>query len=353
MILSSIKNNKDWIDIINKFPEKLQDIYYHPDYINMNCLKNDSEGYMFVNQNNNEIWAYPFIKIKIPDFEINLKDKIYYDLETPYGYGGPISNSQNKKFIKESNDKFNQWMKKNNIIAEFFRFHPLLKNLDLVDNSIEIIENRKTCSIKLDNLEENDLFYTPKVNNMIRRAENSNLISFISKDKKDFLDFKKIYEDLMKLKNADKDLFFSDNYFEKLFQLIKKNGFLSVIKNDKSQFLAAAVFLFSKKMCHYHLSATNHKYNYPGINNLLIHKAALNAKNMKIDILHLGGGNTNLDKDSLFLFKESMSNLKHFFHIGKRINNIGVYKKIKEKWKKQNPELEKKYSYRLLCYHAR
>ena len=46
MILSSIKDTKHWIDIINKFPEKLQDIYYHPDYINMNCLKNDNIIYI-------------------------------------------------------------------------------------------------------------------------------------------------------------------------------------------------------------------------------------------------------------------------------------------------------------------
>ena len=37
------------------------------------------------------VHLYPFIKIKSPEFE-SLKNHDYFDIETAYGYGGPISN---------------------------------------------------------------------------------------------------------------------------------------------------------------------------------------------------------------------------------------------------------------------
>ena len=59
--------------------------------------------------------------IKIPSFN-NLLSEVYYDIETPYGYGGPISNTTDSDFIFRSNVKFNDWVKSNNIISEFVRF---------------------------------------------------------------------------------------------------------------------------------------------------------------------------------------------------------------------------------------
>ena len=187
MILNSNKDKDYWIGLLDKFPNTLQDIYYHPEYLNLNCLKKDSEGYMFVNQHQNKIWAYPFIKIKVPNFNLDFENKNYYDLETAYGYGGPISNSEDLQFIKQSNTEFLKYIKKNSILAEFYRFHPLFQNSNLVDESVEIIENRKTCSIKFDQIDDQISYYSSKVRNMINRTKKNNIHSYISLDKIDFL----------------------------------------------------------------------------------------------------------------------------------------------------------------------
>ena len=151
-----------------------------------------------------------------------------------------------------------------------------------------IIKNRKTCSIKFDQIDDQISYYSSKVRNMINRTKKNNIHSYISLDKIDFLDFQKIYLDLMLTKKADKELFFTDSYFNQLYKLIQKNGFLSVVKNNKSEILGAGVFLFGKKFCHYHLSATNQKYKSPGVNNLLIHQAIIEAKKKKIAVIARG-----------------------------------------------------------------
>ena len=54
----------------------------------------------------------------------------------------------------------------------------------------------------------------------------------------------------------------------------------------------------------------------------------------KLEVLHLGGGNLNNVEDNLFKFKNSMSTSNHKYYIGKRINNLEIYKKLKNAWKK-------------------
>ena len=349
MILSSTKDRSQWLDIISEFPIKYHDIYFHPDYVSLNCKKENSEGFLFYYKKNDKIWINPFIKIKSPEFE-SLKNHDYFDIETAYGYGGPISNKFDLDFIKESNNKFHSWVLSNNIISEFVRFHPLFDTTAYTTSKYEILENRITCSLDLRLLnEKNFLPFKSKVKNMIKRAQSSSE-TYISKEIKDFNIFKKLYLNLMINKDAEKECLFSSLYFEKLFKIITENGFMSVVKNKNSEIIAVAIFINGKKSCHYHLSASKN-YNLPGVNNLIIYNAAIYAKKNKLEVLHLGGGNLNNVEDNLFKFKNSMSTSNHKYYIGKRINNLEIYKKLKNAWKKKYPILYKNYSNRLLCYH--
>ena len=69
-----------------------------------------------------------FIKRPIP---ININDEQYYDLITPYGYGGPriVSFNGDKEKLCEAYEKaFSQYCIENNIVSEFIRFHPRCQN---------------------------------------------------------------------------------------------------------------------------------------------------------------------------------------------------------------------------------
>ena len=124
MLLDAIKDRTRWIGILKELPIELRDVYFYPDYVGLNCSNKNSQAYLFVYKKNEKIWINPFIKVKTPIHAKNV-NKIFYDLETPYGYGGPISNSNDYKFINDGNKKFLDWVKDSNILAEFIRFHPL------------------------------------------------------------------------------------------------------------------------------------------------------------------------------------------------------------------------------------
>ena len=349
MILSATKDKLKWLSVLSKFPTMYNDIYFDPEYISLNCKNENCEGFLFFNEEGDKIWINTFIKIKFPEFD-SFKNMDYFDIETAYGYGGAISNSSDPHFIESSNKKFYSWVDSNNIISEFVRLHPLFDNKNFLSTKYKIFKNRNTCSLNLNLLDEKNLApFKSKTKNMIRKAQQS-IETYISNEKLDFDNLKELYLNSMKKKKADKNLFFTPLYFEKLFKFIFKNGFMSVAKNEKSEIISVAVFLHGKRFCHYHLSASKN-YTHPGLNNLVIYNAAIYAKKKNLDILHLGGGNTTDENDKLFKFKKSMSTNTHDYYIGKKINNLEVYEKIKLLWKQKFPDLSKKYSSNLQCYH--
>jgi len=71
-----------------------------------------------------------FIKREIP---IERGNNRWYDIITPYGYGGPrITNISDRSTKKELIDRyakdFEMYCKNNRIVSEFVRFHPLVGN---------------------------------------------------------------------------------------------------------------------------------------------------------------------------------------------------------------------------------
>src|SRR5690554_736175 len=63
-----------------------------------------------------------FIKREIP---IKIKGDNYFDIVTPYGYGGPIimecEEGKREKLLSAFNDSFKKYCKENNIVSEFIR----------------------------------------------------------------------------------------------------------------------------------------------------------------------------------------------------------------------------------------
>jgi len=349
MLLDAIKDRTRWIGILKELPIELRDVYFYPDYVGLNCSNKNSQAYLFVYKKNEKIWINPFIKVKTPIHAKNV-DKIFYDLETPYGYGGPISNSNDYKFIDDGNKKFLDWVKDSNILAEFIRFHPLFDTNHFAHSSVEIIEDRTTCSLDLRLVNEKFEPFKSKVKNMIKMAKKNKLSVKISKSKEDFDFFKKIYIRLMFKKKAEKNLFFNKNYFENLFNLIAKYGFLVIVKYQE-QNIAAGIFLHGEELLHYHLSAFDLNIKKNGTFNLMIYEAAMHGKEIGLKTLHLGGGYLKKHNDPLLKFKRSMSTHQHIFMIGKRINNLEIYNNNVEQWKIKYPLLSKTYRNRLLCYH--
>ena len=348
-LLNSQTDIKEWYEILDKIPKSEIDIYHSPEYVNLSKLgKENVEGYMFVVWFDDKIWLNIFLKLTIPHFIKS--NKGYYDLETPYGYGGPVSNTNDVFFLEKANNFYLDWIKSNNIVAELTRFHPLSNFKYENFFSKNFFSIKKTCSLDLSLVNENFDPFKSRVKNKIRLSK-KNLTAHISQEENDFTFFKEIYLNLMQLKSARDDYFFSKDYFVGLFKIITKEGFMVIVKDKNNNKLAAGVFLYGGQRLNYHLSAFDKNYNYPGVMNLLIYHAALHAKKIDLKILHLGGGNSTDDNDALFKFKKSMSNTLHEFNLFGRIHDKKLYDMFKKKWRTNFPDLYDKYKDFFLSYH--
>lgn len=345
-----LNDKKSWTAIINKLQSSFYlDIYFYYDYIDLCCNRND-EGCLYYYEEDNKIWINCFIKRKIILEGMSQKNQDFYDIETPYGYGGPLCNTEDKIFIKKANYEYSKWVGQKKVIVELSRFHPLIKNENNFDETVTVSLIKSTCSLNLNLIDRNFKPFKSKIKNILKNAYKNKIRVKISNDVQDYKYFKKTYRKFIIKKKANKEYLFNSIYFKKLFKLISKYGFISTVIDQNNNKICSGIFFYGKEILHYHLSASDNQKRINGIFNLMIFESALHGKNIGLSRLHFGGGVSNDLNDTLFKFKRSMATDTHKFYIGERINNRKIYEKIIEKWESSNLDSDIKHSNKILRY---
>lgn len=345
-ILDSESDRSSWSKVLSLFPDELQDIYFYPDYVGMHKFNQRTKSLMFTCEEKGNIWVHPFLLQSINLDELSFSDDPWFDIQSAYGYGGPLSNTCDQTFLDKANEQFSEWCRGNNVIAEFLRFHPIIENEKWVSKSYYIEKQRDTLSIKP--LHDEQQYLNPKVRNKIRRLNKLNIEINKVNIEKYFQPFVDIYHKNMKRLNADKYYYFSTNYFTDLKDLTYKSGYL-VGATEQEKLIGASIFLFGKKNLHYHLSATEYQCA-PGLSNSLIDAGLQICKKEALNMLHLGGGSSNSSSNNLYRFKKSMGNIEHLFSIGWKIHHPEIYNKIKKIFAVKFRDSFQKHGNKILFY---
>ena len=105
----------------------MKDIYFDGNYGKIYEKAEHGEAIVFKCSTENGIIINQFIKREIP---LKVNENIYYDIVTPYGYGGPyvVESNNSEKLLQDYERQFAKYCIDNNIVAEFVRFHPLFNN---------------------------------------------------------------------------------------------------------------------------------------------------------------------------------------------------------------------------------
>lgn len=330
-----------WNELLYKFEENQKDIYFHEEYVKL-YEDEKSSAFCVVCEEGYSTLLLPFLRREIDG---------YYDFETAYGYGGPISNSKDAVWIHNAIDAIKKFLIDQKYICGFIRFHPLLENQKLCVNCFDVFLDRSTVII--DTKMSSDEIWTKQIcsknRNMIRKAEKNGLVYKAEYDFQSIDEFINLYNATMTRLNADKFYLFSKNYYKEFCNHLANHAFLGTIRKD-NKLVCGALFMFSKEYGHYHLEGSSHDYSHLGANNLLLWKTALELHNLNVKEFHLGGGSDSSENNSLLKFKKAFSHQLGTFYVGKIIFNEIKYNEIKYNWMKQNPERAKQYEKLLLCY---
>ncbi len=346
----SLKEIDLWNQALKKLPVEQQDIYYTPDYYRIYEEYGDGEAFCFVYHEGDKLAVYPFLKNSVNNVVRNFESN-YYDIQGAYGYNGVVSSSYDENFINAFYAAFNDFCQKENIIAEFSRFHPLLDNYKFSENHLQVFKDRQTVYLDISKPID-DIWLTEfssKNRNMIRKAEKSGLKFRLGKSEEDYLTFRTMYIETMEAVNAKKYYFFDEAYFLN-FKNLPDNKQSLLLAEFEGKIIAGLLLMLEGKYAHYHLSARLRAYGKYAANNFLLEKAIRIAQEQSAELFHFGGGNSTKNDDPLFKFKANFSKSRADFYIGKKIHNKQVYEALCSAWEKQHPELKDKYKNFLLKY---
>ncbi|MFZ5950878.1 MAG: GNAT family N-acetyltransferase [Candidatus Rifleibacteriota bacterium] len=318
----------DWSGVLKKIPDFPGKAYYTWEYLEM--LQNNGEGKamaLLFEENHAVVGFYPFLLKKIPDRFC--QEKTLFDIETPYGYGGIWANPDHVNKVYAAH---HDWCRNNHIVAEFVRLNPLVNQFFSDTLSQNFSHNRTTVSIELTG-NFNMIIQQASVMRQrnFRRACRAGL-SFRPCSRDEFVH---LYLQTMKLLGAELYYFFSNAYFENLFNLSDSCFTARAVFTADNRLAAAAVFLEDSIGTHYHLGASDRSFFSLRPNDFLIFKAAEESLHRGKKVLHLGGGLTDNSDDRLYAFKRGFSPSTHSFQIGRFIHQPEIYSAISRRWQQE------------------
>jgi len=257
----------------------------------------------------------------------------YFDIVTPYGYGGPVIKSceENGKgrLIEAFEQAFAAYCSDHNIISEFVRFHPVLGNALDFETCYEVRYLRETVGTDLAAFEDPvQCEFSKSTRKNIRKALEAGVTYEIIENPQSLGEFKDIYHETMNRNNADAYYYFEENYFTECL-----NYFADRIVLTKAIFegevIGMGLNFTYKDRIHTHLSGTLSDYNHAYPAYVLQYALTVWGKANGYRLIHDGGGRTNDPNDNLLMFKRQFGkNTRFDFYIGKKIWNKPVYQKL-------------------------
>lgn len=309
------------------------DIYFEPNYgeICENIERGKSEVFYFESEYGSI--QHMFIKREIPT---KINGEIYYDLITPYGYGGPVITKceEGKRGILISSfiDDFQRYCSDNKIVSEFVRFHPIVDNASDFKECYTVTHDRNTVGTDLAKYE--DPFqkeFSKSCRKRIRRALKDGVSYKVTKNPDDVGRFKEIYYATMDRNNASDFYYFDETYFDRCIEYFP-NNLLLVEALFEEKTIAMGFYFIYRDFIHIHLSGTLSEYLYLSPAYILRYAVTEWGKENGYQLIHHGGGRTKDPEDTLYQFKKRFGNNTEFqFYTGRKIWNNEIYNELCEK----------------------
>lgn len=313
----TIAQSAEWDTIIRSFKD--YDTYWLSGYVNAFKIHGDGEPLLFYYESDEIKGANVVMKRDIAQdshFCGLIKEGLYFDFSTPYGYGGWLIEGKNKKKLF---DTYEEWCVENGIVSEFVRFHPVIRNNVLCEGFYDIDRMGNTVTLDLSSPEVIWGNITSKNRNMIRKAQKNNIKVFFGRYPEIFDVFMDIYNQTMDRDNANKYYYFDRKFYESILMDLPYNAvvFYAVYSGRP---IAASIMLNTNGKMNYHLSGSIKDFGHLAATNLIIYEASLWGCANGYKTLYLGGG-VGSSEDGLYRFKKSFfrGDANNSFHIGRKV----------------------------------
>lgn len=306
--------------------KEIDDIYLTKTYAELYTEKEQGVAKTFDFVSPNGKIRNVFIKRSIPYTSGNQE---YYDITTPYGYGGPmIAEAVNlESLLEEYFEAFHQYCLQENIVSEFVRFH-LLENQEVREQfkgETQLIGQHIVRDLKQQREED----FHKSVLQSVRRAERLG-VKVIFDETGQYLDeFLEVYTSTMDWHEAKEFYYFDKSFFEQIHNSL--NGhFLYVHAFLEEKLIGTRLILHGDKYAYYFLGGALREYSTYKAASLLDYKIIDRLQEEGKEYYVFGGGYHG--EDGLYKYKNKFSQRgKLPFYVGKKVHQPEIYEELVER----------------------
>ena len=296
------------------------DIYHSIEWLLLNKKLQEGEIYCIFLEDEKNCAFFPLIKREI-------ESTPFFDLITPYGYGGVAFKKNTDTDFKENIfELLRDCLSNTNCISVFLRLHPLLNNN--VKEGEFVFGNGVTLATKL-NSSYPDLYnkYSSGHKYDLKKSKKNENISIV--DDADFIffdNFIEIYLETMRYLQATDFYFFDREYFYRMKGLLADKLKLVVVKFNE-QVIGASLFMLDNGIIQYHLSGTTIDGKKYQPSKLILDYMIDWGISQGYNFLHLGGG-VGGQQDALYKFKKGFTADEYSFYTVRLIINSTAYRQL-------------------------
>ena len=334
---------RTWNHLLSRYFPTNSDVYFREEYSSL-YADNEDQCLCFTYEQGTNCFLLPVLKRPIPGSTST------YDLESPYGYGGPLSTSDDRDFLAQAYETLISSCKEENVCAVFLRLHPLLANQRFLPSEV-IRRERPTVLIPLSGGDREQVLAQMHTTyrNQVRKAERAGVEVDFDHELNELDTFIELYRHTMRRVEASDFYFFSDHYFAKLRQNLSKHAVLALGRHE-GQVVSSALLFHWNQFGHYHLGGSLDELWHLHGNKLLFFKSALHLATLGAEQFHLGGGVTAEDDDPLFRFKSRFSDTSQYYFTARIVVDQQSYGRLTTIWEQENPEKIDTYGRYFLRY---
>lgn len=320
----SIKDQNAWDNLVRSFLD--YDVFYLSGYSKAfmkEASKNGTPTLLFYEYSNDRAINVVLKRDVAKDekFAGKIQEGQYYDLITPYGYGGfwgMISDWD------KLNQTYTEYCIKNHYICEFVRFELFTKYHEHYDGEVETRTHNVVRSLEL-SLDEMWMDFKHKVRKNVKKANTHHLECIIENTDDHLDDFLRIYYSTMDRSDAEGEYYFSKQFYEDLNEMKDNIMYFYVVYEGK--IISAELVIYGSQNVYSYLGGTDREYFDVRPNDYLKYEIIKWAKEKGLKNFVLGGG-YGAD-DGIYQYKLALApHGEYDFHIGRKVFDKGSYDKL-------------------------
>jgi Acetyltransferase (GNAT) domain len=317
-----------WQKYLDRLPH---DFYHLPGYLELEAQQHQGQPEAIAIEDGDRVFFLPYIIRECPQSEdfLRLGSKPIYDVISPYGYPGMLIDraGQNPQFIGKCLEIVYECWYAKNICSAFLRLHPILN--DYIDPALTNPDRFSLttrgdvviCDLTTDTetiWKQIRSSHRTKINKLKRAGF---IVKMVSIDRLDiFID---IYIETMQRVNANNAYFFTQAYFQQLFQALGDKLQICLVEID-GETAAASLVTEVNGIVQYHLGGTRTKFLPQSPTTVMFDYLMTWGKQRNNRYLNLGGG-LGSNRDSLYHFKSGFSDRVASFMTMQSIVNRELY----------------------------